>query len=399
MQKEEKISVALVVVLGLLSAFGPLSLDMYLPGLPELAKDMSVGTSLAQLSLTACMIGLALGQLVIGAVSDAVGRRKPLIIGVTAYFIVSLICVFQTNIYAFLVLRFIQGFAGGAGSVLSRAVARDHYDGKMLTRFFGFLMLINGLGPILAPIIGGGMLLFTNWRGIFILLTIIGFLLLILSFFYVKESLPLSARQTNGLKGTFTSFFELSKSAVFMQYALPQGLLSGMMFAYIAASPFVLQEIYQLSPQQFSICFAVNGIGLVIASQLAGSLSIRYNESSLYEIGIGIAFFASLILLIELVSGASVIWILVALFVAISSTGLVNTVGTSLAMQSQASHAGSASALIGLFSFLFGGIVSPLVGLGSGTTGAPMGIVMFACSFLALLLYMIYRKGRMRHEN
>ncbi|WP_088810192.1 MULTISPECIES: multidrug effflux MFS transporter [unclassified Listeria] len=399
MQKKDKIVFSLVIILGLLSAFGPLSLDMYLPALPDIANDMGIAASMAQLSLTACMIGLATGQLVIGALSDAVGRRKPLLIGVFTYFIISFLCIFTGNIILFILLRFIQGFAGGAGSVLSRAIARDYYEGKNLTRFFSFLMLINGLGPILAPIIGSGMLLVTDWHGIFILLTAIGLVLFVLSFFMVKESLPQSEREQGGLKGTLVTFGKLIRSADFMQFALPQGLLTGMMFAYIAASPFVLQSIYGLSPQMFSLCFALNGLGLVIASQLAGMFSMRYTEVSVYKFGITLAVLASLALLFLLAFLAPVMVVIVVLFLAISSVGIINTVGTSLAMQSQTKNAGSASALIGLMGFLFGGIVSPLVGLGSGKTGLPMGLVMLGCALAAVFVFLFYQKGRIKHEN
>jgi DHA1 family bicyclomycin/chloramphenicol resistance-like MFS transporter len=399
MQKKDKIVVSLVIILGFLSAFGPLSLDMYLPALPDLATDMGISASISQLSLTACMIGLAAGQLVIGVLSDSVGRRKPLLIGIFLYFIISFICIFTENIILFIILRFIQGFAGGAGSVLSRAIARDYYEGKNLTRFFSFLVLINGLGPILAPIIGSGMLLISDWRGIFILLTFIGLLLFIFSFFMVGESLPKKEREQGGLTGILLAFRTLLKNREFMQYALPQGLLTGMMFAYIAASPFVLQNIYGLSPQMFSFCFALNGFGLVIASQLAGNFSLRYTEVSVFKFGIILAASASLLLLLLLAFLAPVGFVILVLFLAISSVGIINTVGTSLSMQSQSRNAGSASALIGLMGFLFGGIVSPLVGLGSGKTGLPMGIVMVGCAISAIVIFLLYQKGRMKYEN
>ncbi|EUJ53489.1 MFS transporter [Listeria fleischmannii] len=195
-----------MIILGFLSAFGPLSLDMYLPALPDLATDMGISASISQLSLTACMIGLAAGQLVIGALSDSVGRRKPLLIGIFLYFIISFICIFTENIILFIILRFIQGFAGGAGSVLSRAIARDYYEGKNLTRFFSFLMLINGLGPILAPIIGSGMLLISDWRGIFYFAHFYWLDALYFLIFYGRGIFAGKRARTRWLNGNITCF-------------------------------------------------------------------------------------------------------------------------------------------------------------------------------------------------
>ncbi|CAG7633215.1 Bicyclomycin resistance protein [Paenibacillus solanacearum] len=386
--------VQLVIVLGMLSAFGPLSLDMYLPALPALAGDLHTGTSQAQLSLTFCLLGLALGQLLSGPVSDVRGRRFPLFIGLIVYTAASLLCAFSPNVWVFIALRFIQGLAGAAGIVLSRAIVRDLYSGPELTRFFSLLMLVNGAAPILAPIFGGQLLQWTSWRGVFVVLCCIGAAMLAAVWFGLPETLPSNRRSAGGFRNTLTTFGKLAGDRSFIGFALAQGLVTAGMFAYIAGSPFVLQDIFGVSPQEFSVIFAVNGLGIIAAGQITGRLAGKAGEIRLLTCGLGIAFAGGLCLLAAIVAGAGLPFILPSLFLVVSSVGIVSTSGTSLALQKYGSAAGSASALLGLLSFIIGGIVSPLVGLGGSGTAVPMGIVIAVAETGAVLCYVLLARGR-----
>ena len=381
--------VRIALILGTLSAFGPLSLDMYLPALPTLADEFSSSTSYAQLSLTACMVGLALGQLLAGPLSDVRGRRIPLIVGLVLYTIASGLCLVSPTMGSFVALRFIQGMAGAAGIVISRAVVRDVYEGPELTRFFSLLMLVNGVAPIAAPIIGGQILTYTSWRGVFILLSLIGALALLAVIFGLGETLPAQKRSSGGLRQTLLTFGKIARNRRFMGYALTQGFAMAGMFAYISGSPFVLQKIYGVSPQMFSICFAINGLGIILASQIAGRLAGKVSETRLLIAGLLTAAAGGTSLLIAILAGGGLITVLIPLFLVVSSVGLINTASFALAMADQAKSAGSASALIGVMTFLLGGLVAPLVGLGGEETAVPMGVVIACADLGALLLYFV----------
>ncbi|MEI7027929.1 multidrug effflux MFS transporter [Paenibacillus sp. y28] len=378
-----------VFILGGLSAFGPLCLDMYLPALPVLAGDLQTSASMAQLSLTACLLGLSLGQLLAGPLSDVRGRRVPLLAGLVVYAAVSLICAWAPSAWSFIALRFIQGAAGAAGIVISRAIVRDMYSGPALTSFFAMLMLVNGAAPILAPIIGGQLLQFTTWRGVFIVLGLFGIVMLAAVWLAMPETLPSARRSKGGFSNTLTTFRTLLRDRLFIGYALTQGFVTAAMFAYISGSPFVLQDIYGVSPQMFSVFFAINGLGIIIAGQITGRLAGRVNDAKLFISGLSIAAAGGIGLLLVIISGGSLAAVLIPLFFVVASVGVVSTAGFSLAMQKQGHHAGSASALLGVLSFIFGALVAPLVGIGGGTTAVPMGLVIAASELCAVLCYLL----------
>ncbi|CCF14880.1 drug resistance transporter, Bcr/CflA subfamily protein [Brevibacillus laterosporus GI-9] len=385
----------LAIVLGALSAFGPLSLDMYLPALPAMAIDFQTTTSAVQLSLTACLLGLSLGQLFAGPLSDIQGRRKPLLIGLAIYAVASILCVFSTSIWALVALRFIQGAAGSAGIVISRAMVRDIYVGPELTKFFALLMLVNGVAPIAAPIFGSQLLLFTPWEGVFVVLGAIGIIMLLVVLFGLPESLPVEHRSTGGFKNTLVTFKNLFVDKMFMGFALSQGLVIAAMFAYISGSPFVLQNMFGVSAQMFSVFFAINGLGIILASQITGKLAGKISESKLMISGLILAAIGGVSLLIVILLGAGLYAILPPLFIIVSCVGIVSTAGFSLAMQSQGKAAGSASALLGVLSLIFGALLAPLVGIGGSGTAVPMGIVIAVADVGALLCYyFMVHKGK-----
>ncbi|MCY9667074.1 multidrug effflux MFS transporter [Paenibacillus alginolyticus] len=384
----------IVLVLGSLASFGPLSLDMYLPALPVLANDLHTTTSLAQMSLTACMLGLSIGQLIAGSVSDVRGRRMPLLIGLVIYAISSVLCMFSPTIWVFLGLRFVQGMAGAAGIVISRAIVRDMYEGVELTKFFALLMLVNGSAPILAPIVGGQILQFTSWRGVFLVLSLIGVVMLFATVLSLKETHPPEHRSKGGLANTLQTFGGLLTDRMFMGYALTQGLVFAGMFAYISGSPFVLQDIFGVSPQMFSLCFAINGLGVIIAGQITGKLAGKVSNPRLLAGGLAIAAFGGLLLLISTLIGAGLYAILVAFFFIVSSVGPVSVATSSLALQNQGKTAGSAAALLGLLSFIIGGLVAPLVGIGGSQTAVPLGIIIAVMEIGAILCFILLTRKK-----
>ncbi|WP_404427647.1 Bcr/CflA family multidrug efflux MFS transporter [Ureibacillus chungkukjangi] len=386
---KKKKQVGRILVLGFLSALAPFSMDMYLPALPTLASDLNTSASAVQLSLMFCLLGLALGQLISGPLSDAHGRRKPLIIGMTVFIVASILCAFTSSIVVLCLLRLIQGLAGATGIVISRAIVRDYYTGYEMTKFFALLMLVNSIAPIIAPTVGGQVLRFTSWQGIFVILSIIGAGILLGVIFKLKESLPFEKRQTGGIKQTVLSMGMMLKDRVFMGYCLASGFVFAGMFAYISGSPFVLQDIYGISPQAFGLVFAINSIGIVTASQISSRLSRTVGEKKLLIFGLSQAFLAGLALFIMIQLDLGLIGILIPLFFVVSSVGLVAPASTSLAMQRQGKNAGSASAFIGLAQMGLGAIATPLVGLGGSLTAIPMGLVIAISTFCALLIYFV----------
>ncbi|EFE98286.1 Bcr/CflA family efflux MFS transporter [Serratia odorifera] len=374
------------LVLGLLAALGPLCTDLYLPALPELAGELNTTTATAQLSLTAGLLGLGLGQLIFGPYSDKLGRMRPLLLSLLLLLAASLWCALAPSIDQLLIARLLQGLAGAGGAVISRAIARDLYSGHELTRFFALLMLVNGLAPIVAPVLGGVLLKFMDWRGIFGALALIALLLFALSLLKLHESLPAERRSQGGILTMLMSLGGLLRQRQFIGLCLTQGFVMAGMFAYIGASPFVLQEIYGLSPQMFSLCFAINGIGLVISAQTAARLSHRFGELRVLKAGLSLAAISSLLLLLAGWLHAPLILLLVPLFLSVAVVGTVGPTASSLAMQSQGDRAGSASALIGVCMFALGACSVPITGLG-GTSSTSMALTIVGCYAIAITLF------------
>lgn len=377
----------IVLLLGSLTSFGPLSMDMYLPSLPIVAENLQATTSLTQLSLTACLLGLGFGQLIFGPLSDIQGRRKPLVFTLSIYSITSILCAFSPNIWVFVILRFIQGLTGAAGIVIARASARDMYSGTDLTKFTALLALVHGAAPILSPVIGGIILTFTTWNVVFLILGLIGMIMLISVYFFLPETLPVERRAEGKVLAVFTTFGNLLKNPTFIGISLTQALIMSSMFAYIAGSPFILQNIYGVTPQYFAVLFAINGLGIILAAQTTGRLAGIVDEKKLLLTGIILSFTGSCLLIITIYNELSLAAMAVSLFLVVSSVGMVSTTAFSLAMQSQGRSAGSASAFLGLLPFIGGGIVSPLVGIAGESSAVPMGLIIMTCSTSALLAY------------
>lgn len=392
---ERRLHTGQVILLGALSAFGPLSMDMYLPSLPALTSDLQTTASYGQLSITACLIGLAAGQMLIGPFSDNHGRRIPLLSGLIGFVLTSFLCAQVSSIILLIVLRFLQGLAGSAGLVISRAIARDLYSGSKLTKFFSMLMAINGIFPILAPILGGLILRVTSWRGVFFVLTGIGIILFLGTLVSLPETLPVKKRISGGWHATVSEMGRICRDRTFISYAMVLGLIMGAMFCYISGSSFVLQDMFGVSPLFFSLFFAANGLGIVAMSQLAGPLSARFGEKKVLKVGVMIAAAGSITLFSGLLlDPPRLIAVMLPLFFVVSMVGLVNTTAFSLAMQSQGRAAGTASALLGLGMNLVGGLLSPLVGLGGTGTYLPMAMMILLCDVGALVVYLLRIRPR-----
>ncbi len=389
MTKKERL--ALATVLGALSALGPLCTDLYLPALPQVANSLATSTSATQLSLTSSLIGLSLGQLFIGPVSDIYGRTKPLAISMLLMIIVTFFCAFATDVLELIGLRFIQGLVGAGGIVLSRSIASDLYSGTELTKFFSLLMAINGVAPIASPVLGSQILLFSDWHGIFIVLGFIS-VGLFMGAIILPETLPREKRNTGGIRQTFVSFGTLFKNKAFMSYTLVQGFIFAGLFAYISASPFVLQDMYGLSAGAFSLCFAVNGIAIVIMAQIGARIAIAYGNYIVLRAGVLLSLVAALmVLVVAFIKPEHVGFILGAMLLSVASVGINSAPSFALAISAQQGAVGTASGLIGVTGFLFGAFASPLVGLGGNMTAVPMGLVMLVVALCNVGLVWINR--------
>jgi MFS transporter, DHA1 family, multidrug resistance protein len=376
-------AVRTVLVLGGLTMFGPLSLDLYLPALPQLADDLDASASAAQLSITACLVGLAVGQLVAGPLSDRLGRKRPLIIGLVVYLLASVACAVAPSVTVLIVLRLIQGLAGAAGIVISRAIARDLYSGSALMIFFSRLLLVAGLAPVLAPILGGQLSRIMSWRGIFGVLAGFGAALLLAGWLGLKETLPPERRVIGGLRRTLQSYNRLLHDRFFVGCALSSGLAGATMFAYIAGSTFVLQRIYGMSPQGFSFVFGGISLGLVAAAQGGARIALVWPLTRVLGLGLIINLFGAVSLLVTVISGLPMGVLIGALLVMVCAVGLIFPTANALAMADYPDLAGTASSLQGLSQFVFGAIAAPLVGIAGEQTALPLGIVATTVSICA----------------
>lgn len=379
----------LALLLGLFSTLGPFTIDMYLPAFPEIVKQFGTTASLVQLSLTACLLGLGIGQLVMGSLSDVYGRRNPLLISMAVYLVASLACAFSPNIGVLIAFRFIQGFAASAGIVISRAIARDLYSGHELTKFFSLLLLVGNLGPLVAPVTGSGILSFTTWVGVFIALSLLGLYLLIMTKWQLQETLPADRRRPSNFMEQLRNYGSLLRDRQFVGYMLAQGIMIAGVFAYVSGTPFIYQNIYGASPTVFALLFGSNGISLIIGSQVVGRMSHRVSEHAFLLFGLWLAILASVTVLVVAIFHGPLFALVIPLFFFVAAIGITSTAAFPLAMESQGHMAGSAAALLGVIPFLLGAVVSPLVGIAGEHTAVPLGVIILMTSAAAMFAYFI----------
>lgn len=380
-----------VLILGGLTATPPLSMDMYLPALPAVTRALHAPAATVQLTLTACLAGMALGQLVVGPMSDRWGRRRPLLTGLAVYVVATALCAVAPNVEFLVAFRLLQGLAGAAGIVIARAVVRDLYDGVAMARFFSTLMLVSGVAPIVAPLVGGQILRVTDWRGVFVILTFVGAALAVLVWTRLPETLAPADRHVGGTGEALRSMRRLLADLPFTGYMLTGGFAFAALFAYISASPFVVQEIYGASPQTFSLLFGVNSVGLVAVGQINGKLLVgRVSMDKVLGAGLAVVVLAATALLLMatgVFGKAGLLPVATALFVLMSAMGVTLPNAQTLALMRTKHSAGSASALLGTSSFLIGAVASPLVGIAGEHTAVPMAVVQLAAALVAVACF------------
>lgn len=364
----------LAFLLGLLSAFAPLSIDMYLSSLPDIGASLGVGIEQAQLTLAAYFLGLGTGQLVHGPLADRLGRRPPLFVGLVIYTIASALCALATSIEALILLRLCQALAGCAGMVIARAVVRDVAHEIDPIKLMSRLMLIMGVAPILAPLMGGYLAAVLGWRAIFWFLAGVGATALILCLLFLPETLPPAKRQRASLMAVLGSYLSLIRDRRFLATAMVSGLTMGGMFAYIAGSPFVFISIYGVPPEHYGLFFGAGAAGFILMSQFGGRLAARFGRDRVFTVGVAGVACCGVALTSFVVLGAPFLAVYVAIVIYIALLGVTVPIGSVLAITPFPHIAGTASALLGTLQFGFGAIAGSLVSALHNGTAFPMAI-------------------------
>jgi DHA1 family bicyclomycin/chloramphenicol resistance-like MFS transporter len=379
----------LVLVLGSLIAIGPLSIDMYLPALPSITNDLHTTSAFVQLTLTGTLIGLAFGQVLIGPLSDAYGRRLPLLAGLAVHVLSSVLCVIAPNIAVLGALRVLQGLGAAAASVVATAVVRDLFTGLAAAKVFSRLMLVMGVAPILAPTLGSQLLRWTQWRGVFVALAIFGVLLIVVATFGLRETLPPEHRRRGGLAGTIRTFGVLLRDRTFLGLVLVAGLAMAALFAYVSGSSFVFQEQYGLDVQQFGLVFGAGAGGLIAATQLNVVLLRRYTPQRILTGALVLGSAAGLLLVAFAATGiGGLVSVLVTLWTVLAAAGLALPNAPALALSRHGEAAGTAAALLGAVQFGVGALSAPLVGL-LGTGSLAMAIMVAGGMLAAVLVLLV----------
>ncbi len=366
-----------VLVLGALIAIGPLTIDTYLPALPSITQDLAASESAVQATLTGILLGMGLGQLLIGPLSDAVGRRIPLIAGLAVHIVASVACALAPNVELLTVGRVLQGVGNAAVAVVAMATVRDVFVGSAAASLLSRLMLVSGVAPILAPSLGGAILRFTSWRGVFVLLSISGVLLVTLALTALRETLPVERRRPARPAEVARTYRRLLRDRTFVGLVLIAGLGFATLFSYIGGSSFVLQAVYGLSAQQFALVFGANSLGLIIASQLNPLLVRRHGPRAVLRVAVMTAAAAALLMLGSALSGiGGLVGLLVPLWVILASCGLTFPNTPALALSRHGESAGTAAAMLGASQFAIGGIAAPVIGMLGTGSAVPMAAVM-----------------------
>jgi DHA1 family bicyclomycin/chloramphenicol resistance-like MFS transporter len=379
----------LLIFLGLLSAFGPFLTDMYLPTLPAMVHDFHTTETLVQLSLTMGMIGLAVGQVFFGQMSQKWGRRPILLASMMLFIVSAIASVFTTDITFFLACRLLQGIGGAGGIVLARSIVTDCYSGRELAKMMAIVGAINGIAPATAPVIGGLLAKSMGWQGIFMVLTALGVVLFVMSLIF-KETLPKEKRYNGSLISTFTDYPKVCSIKRFVMLVLAYGFAGGSLFAYISSAPFIIQNHFEYNELWFAVIFGINSVMIGLGSGLA--LRFKSLDKAMTIGAAGMTIFAvvqlcgALMLDTFFAYEASTVCLLLCL-------GMVFTTTTSMAMDQGRKYTGAAAAIVGAIGFIFGGIVSPIVGL--GTIHITTACTLIVCSGLSFVLTMvIYRRAK-----
>ncbi|GAA1972418.1 multidrug effflux MFS transporter [Microbacterium pumilum] len=364
------VSPGLILALGLLAATAPLSLDAYLPALPAIATEFGVSAQQIQLSLTACLLGLGLGQILAGPMGDRWGRRRPMLAGAILYVLSSLACAFAPSAGALIVLRLVQGLSGAVGLVLSRAVVHDLVKGRHATSLYSAMAAVSGAAPIIAPIAGGLIITAAGWRIVFLVLAGLGLVMAAAVYFVIAESHPADKRSSAGVVSVLRTFGALLRDRLFASFATLVMLSSAVLFSYISSAPFVLQTVFGLTQLQFALAFASVGCGFVVVSIVNARLVRRHEPLRVLRAAalvqfVGVVALGALIAARVFTGWTSIPLLIVLLMWSVVPCGAITPIGIGMAMERSGNHAGAASGLLGASMFLVGGLVSPLSGWGN----------------------------------
>ncbi|MDD1975514.1 multidrug effflux MFS transporter [Pseudomonas tussilaginis] len=381
-----------ILILGALSAFGPLAIDFYLPGFPAMALAFGTDENHIQTTLAVYFLGLSTGQLAYGPVADRFGRRIPLLVGVCLFTLASIACAFAPSLEALIVARFVQALGGCAGMVLSRAIVSDKCDAVASAKVFSQLMLVMGLAPILAPMLGGVLVNVYGWQSIFIALTVFSALCTVAVALGLPESLPAN-QPRQPLSGALHQYGRLLKDRVFIGHALTGGIAMAGMFAYVAGSPFVFIKLYGVPPEHYGWLFGSNAAGFILVAQVNARMLAKRGPAFLLARFVWVYLAAGLTLLTVSALHPAKLWpLLIPLFICIASLGCIIPNASACAMNGQGARAGSASALLGCLQFSVAAGAAALVGVLHDGSAVPMALVISLCGLLATAMAMATRR-------
>jgi len=378
--------VVYVLVLGALTALGPLTIDLYLPAFPAIETELRTSVSAIQLTLTATTIGFGLGQLLIGPWSDKIGRRKPLLIATAVHIGASLAIIYAPTVEWVGVFRVLQGVGAAGGGVVAVAMVRDLFGGLPLVRMMSRLSLVNGLAPVLAPVIGSQLLLFTNWRGIFLFLTIYGVLVIAAAFFFLVETQPVARRGDRGHSTARERYRALFTDRVFVGVTIVAGMTFTGLFAYLSSSSFLFQEIYRFSPQQFGYLFAVNSVAIIIGVQSSSRLAKLLGPQWILLGAVSLMLLSATTIAVLDSLQVGLLGILIPLWFFILACGFAFPMQQVLAIDGHSGEAATAASLMGAVNFGLAGLLSPIIGLFGIHNALPMAVMMICTSTVSLLV-------------
>lgn len=383
------------LLLGSLVALGPLSIDMYLPALPQLTDDLAASPSQVQLTLTGVLVGLGLGQLLIGPLTDIYGRKRPLLAGIAVNIVASLLCAVAPSILVLDVLRVVQGVGAAAATVVAMAVVRDLFTGRAAASLISQLVVVMGLAPVLAPSLGSAVLEVGTWRTVFVVLAGLGLLLALLAAVGLKETLPPQRRSAPGLRATLAGYGGLLRDPTLVGYMTVSSLTMAAVFAYVSGASFVLQDGFGLDERTFGLLFGVGAIGLIVFSQVNVALLRRFEPGTILRGALTVAALAGTALLVAAVTGAGgLLGIMIPIWVVLAMAALCGPNATALALADHGHRAGAAAALLGAAQFTLGAVAAPLSGLGEAGSAVPMAATIAGALVLAaLLVRLVLRPG------
>lgn len=391
--RASRIPASLIVLLGALTAIGPFTIDLYLAAFPQITADLTTDPAAVQLTITATLAGLALGQLVIGSVSDALGRRLPLLVALGVYVVASAAIVFVGSVEMLTALRFLQGFTAAAGMVLSTAIVRDRFEGIQVGKALARMMLVVGVAPSVAPIIGAQVLAWSTWRTMFAALAVVGAVLFTLAAVFLRESLPVQRRRSGGLAAAGRSYLSLLRDRVFIGLALVGGFSFAGIFTYVSSATFVFQQGFGLTTGQFALIFAAGAVGVTAGTQINGALLGRVRPERILLAGVTFAALVGAVMLLVAVLGLGP-WALVGtLIFTLLTAGLLLPAVPVIALAHNAHRAGSAAALLGAIQFAVGAGVAPISGLFDAASPVAMAGVILASALVTLVLVTALRRS------